>query len=350
MRITQIMLSPGYGGGERLFVDMCLELADLGHPVQAVCHPQFQEIRQLNHPNITLYPLKVRWDWSPWARVGLKRALNHFAPEIIHSHLARSAAIAGPVGCRLGIPVVANIHNYVKLKYYSRVSHFCPSTLDQQRYLISRGIEPERITVIPHFSRIPPVDPLPPFPREAPGPTFLSYGRFVRKKGFHHLIESIARLRQKGMDAKLLLGGDGPEKAALEQLIARLDLAPHVHLYGWINDVTAFLSQSPYVVVPSLEEPFGIVVLEAMARGKVIVCSKTKGPIEILNNDTAFLFETGDVTDLTRAMADAVMAPTLSEATAQAALSAYREKFSPSVILPRYMALFEQLAETKERG
>lgn len=350
MKITQVMLSAGFGGGERLFVDMCLEMAALGHQVQAVCHPNFQERRQIIQPGITISPLLVRWDWSPWARFRLTKMLKQFAPEVIHSHLSRGAALAGSVGDSLGIPVLANIHNYVKLKYYRQVNHFCPSTADQMRYLASKGVEPDRITVIPHFSRIPNVDALEsPLSIHKP-PTFLSYGRFVAKKGFHHLIEGIARLRQTGVDAKLLLGGDGPERPTLKRLIDDLDLADHVHLSGWIEDVASFLSQSPYVVIPSLDEPFGIVVLEAMARGKVIVCSRTQGPMETLNDETAFLFETGNVDDLIRAMNDALVDLKRSQKKALAALSTYGTQFSPKVIIPRYVALLESLQSTRGNG
>lgn len=342
MRICQIMLSAGYGGAERLFVDLCVALARAGHPVQAICHPDFRARDQIQCPGVRIDTLKARWDRSPLARFNLSRAIRRFAPHVIHSHLARGAALAGPVGKWLNIPVLANLHNYVKLKYYRHVSHFCPGTADQRRYLIRHGVASKSVTVIPHFSRLPVARETAPHSMDNTPPVFLSYGRFVEKKGFHLLIESISILRKTGMDARLILGGDGPERRALQALIAMHGLESCVTLCGWVADVTSFLEQSPYFVLPSLDEPFGIAVLEAMARGKVIVASKTKGPLEILDKSVAYLFETGDKHDLARALLAAISSGRARD-KAKAALDRYKNDYSPERIVPRYEALFRQL-------
>ena len=56
------MLSAHFGGGERLFVDVCLALADKGHSILAVCHPDFEGPAQLDHPSITRVALLYHWD------------------------------------------------------------------------------------------------------------------------------------------------------------------------------------------------------------------------------------------------------------------------------------------------
>ena len=90
---------------------------------------------------------------------------------------------------------------------------------------------------------------------------------------------------------KLTIGGDGPERRALKQLTMDLDISDKVEFVGWVEDVAEFLSGSDLFVLPSREEPFGIVILEAMAVGIPIVTTKTQGPLEILDKKMAHFTE-----------------------------------------------------------
>ncbi|MEE8399338.1 MAG: glycosyltransferase [Desulfobacterales bacterium] len=345
MRICQVMLSSGFGGAERLFVDACLCLADRGHRILAVCHPGFEALSQLQHPNIQLFSLTVHYDWSYLATVRLRRAMRDFRPQIIHSHLARGAAVAGRAGAAENIPIAANLHNYVKLKYYKQISHFIPGTIDQKVYLGRQGVRQDRITVIPHFSRIPvarSVEKPDRYTEDNP-PTLLSYGRFVKKKGFHILLESLAILREKGLTIHLILGGDGPEKKNLLQQIADLNLADQVELCGWIEDVERFLSRSPYFILSSLDEPFGIVILEAMAKGKIVISTTSQGPREILDDASAYLVPTDDPNALAGAIRKAIEAPEEAAGKAARARDIYQQTYAPDVIIPMYERAFQQL-------
>ena len=94
LRITQVMLSKGIGGGERIFIDICVSLAEKGHRIQAVCHPEFQGLSLLRHPDIQVCPLKVRWDYSIPARFKLIFYIKSFKSQIVHTHMARASIIA----------------------------------------------------------------------------------------------------------------------------------------------------------------------------------------------------------------------------------------------------------------
>lgn len=344
MKISQIMLSKGFGGAERLFVDLCRALADDGHQVQAVCHPEFEAVSLFDSERISVAPLKVKWDWSPWARSRLARILGDFSPQVIHSHLCRGSAVAGDTGARAGIPVVANMHNYANLKYYRNISHFCPGTADQKRYLMDGGVKEKDISVIPHFSMIPAVE------KEIAdngdgSPVLVSFGRFVHKKGFHILIDAIKLLDDSGLNIKLVLGGDGPEGEKLRNQVEALKMQNQISFPGWVEDVSSFLSQGRYFVLPSLNEPFGIVILEAMARGKVILASRSEGPKEILDASTAWMFELNDPVSLADAVRQAIADPGESKKKAKASLERYRSKYSPERIIPLYVSLYQELVK-----
>ncbi len=347
LSVAQVMLSGGFGGAERLFVDLCLALSDRGCRVLAVCQPTFQGREMLAADGrVEIADLRVQGNWDLFAVRRMQERLRAFGADVVHSHLARGALYAGRCGRALALPVVANLHNYVDLKYYRRVDAFLPGTEDQARYLAGHGITAERIHVIPHFTRLAQVDA----PRTT-GSTFVAYGRMVGKKGFDLLLRAFARLCERFPDCRLLLGGDGPERVALERLAVRLGIGQAVEFVGWIDDAGAFLDRGDVFVLPSRDEPFGIVVLEAMARGKAIVATRTAGPVEVLDDSMARLVEVGDETGLVTAMASMIEAPERRRQLAERSLARFRERYSEERVLPRFIGVYHALsAGTPIRG
>ena len=191
------------------------------------------------------------------------------------------------------IPAIANMHNYANLKYYRNISQFVPVLQTQKRYLMDGGVTEKNITVIPHFSMIPVAEKETAVNGDE-SPVLVSFGRFVHKKGFHILIDAIEILADSGLNIKLVLGGEGPEREKLRNQVETLNLQNQISFPGWVENVSFFLTQGSYFVLPSLNEPFGIVILEAMASGKVILASRSEGPNEILDSSTAWMFELND--------------------------------------------------------
>ncbi len=339
MRLTQVMLSKGFGGAERYFVDLSLALAARGHQVQVICHSKFMGLPLLDHPNITVCPIFFFASWDPFGARKLERALRDFAPAVIHTHLARAAHVAGRAAHRLQIPLVVKTHNYVDLKYYRHVDHFITTTEDQKRYLLEHRINAERISVIPNFSSMTPVTS-PKAPNSA-SPVLVAYGRMVHKKGFDVLLQALQQLRADGLQARLILGGDGPELPVLRQQAEALGITSAVDFVGWVKTPGDLLDQADLFVLPSRDEPFGIVVLEAMARGKMIVSTRTAGPVEILDERTAWFAEIGDAGSLSSAIRTACSQP---ENRAQAALARFNDHYSEQAVVPRIEQLYQALA------
>ncbi len=341
LKITQLMISKGFGGAERLFVDVSVALAESGVKVQVICHKDFVKKSALYHPNIDMCDVNVRGAWDLWSARQITHAIRDFQPAVIHSHLARGAWFAGRAARILKIPLAANLHNYVKLTYYRDVAMFVPGTEDQKNYLMQHGITAQRIQVIPHFSLLNPVTQL--RSSDNGGTVFVSYGRMVKKKGFDVLLQAFKMALDQGLKARLIIGGDGPERAALQLLVQHLDLAARVEFHGWIEDVATFLDSGDIFVLPSLDEPFGIVVLEAMARGKTIISTRTKGPVEVLNEHMAYFAEVGDVESLAHVMALAVDDAQLGLDKAAAALASYRIHYSRQAVIPQFMDLYQRM-------
>lgn len=305
MKITEIMLSEGWGGAERLFVELCAGLAAAGHELQVICRPGFVRGEALQGvTGITYLTIPARGKWDLLSLLRMKRAIAAFAPQLIHAHLVRATWMSGHIGRRLQIPTVTTTHNQIKAKHFGKIDYFTTITRSLGSYLQQQGIAPERIRYIPNFSLFAPV-PAPAPRREGP-PVFISLGRFVNKKGYRFLIEAFARLVAEIGPARLLLAGSGPHAAELKSLVNTLGLAEQVKFLGWVDDTEGLFAAGDIFVLPSLDEPFGIVLLEAMAKGKPIVTTRTGGPLDLLDEGLAYFVDPGDAVDLAQGMAVAM--------------------------------------------
>ncbi len=129
------------------------------------------------------------------------------------------------------------------------------------------------------------------------GRVFLSASRLHASKGHDYLIEAFSQIP----DATLLLLGDGPERGVLERQARAL--GERVRFGGQQADVSLGMAAADVVVVPSLDEPFGRVAIEAMASGKPVVASRVGGlPEIVLHEKTGLLVSPGDVGAWVRSM------------------------------------------------
>ncbi len=164
----------------------------------------------------------------------------------------------------------------------------------------------------------------------------------VPKKGFDDLIHAFSLLQKRNPRAKLLLGGDGTEKDKLYRLTLELGLEQQVHFVGWIDDVKEFLSKGTVFVLPSRDEPFGIVLLEAMANGLPIVTTRTGGACEILTDETAFFSEIADPVSLGKAMERALSAPECWS-KAEAALMLFKTHYRKNSVVPKIISYYNNI-------
>lgn len=139
--------------------------------------------------------------------------------------------------------------------------------------------------------------------REEHGPYVLAAGRLVYYKGFDRLIDAAAEIPWR-----IVIVGDGPKRAALEEQIRRKGLGDKVHLAGFVPDSTlaAHLAAAKLFVLPSVNraEAFGIALLEAQAAGLPVVVTDTgSGTVEAFSpGETGILVPPDD----RAALADAI--------------------------------------------
>ena len=343
------MLAKRFGGAERLFVDLVGVLVNMGHDVLAICQPDSEAeyvLKDISGINIKTVKTFSTRDPFAWRTVASK--IQQHDSDIVQSHLSRGTYLAGKACKQLNKPLVVTLHDYIDLKYYKNVTKFIPATKDQVEYLGQKGIPEGRIELIPHFSHLDPVTE----PSFSKNDTlvFACYGRMVHKKGFHVVLNAFKKLTEINIKATLHIGGDGPESKNLKRLCKELGLAEQVKFVGWIKDIETFLKSVEVFVLPSLDEAFGIAVLEAMAMGKPIISTKSQGPREILNKENAYLAEINNVESLFEVMLSAANDNVSREKKAMRALSDYKEFYAKKVVVPKFLKLYEQVVADQKNN
>jgi len=129
----------------------------------------------------------------------------------------------------------------------------------------------------------------------------------------------------------------------LRALVSELAIEDVVEFTGWVDDIVSFYDSGDVFVLPSRDEPFGIVLIEAMARGKTIIASNVGGPRDFLSESTAFLVDPDDVGGLSHAMQNAAAQPELCLRKSTAALDMYRARYTKDAVLPDFIAFYEQI-------
>lgn len=119
----------------------------------------------------------------------------------------------------------------------------------------------------------------------ADGPVrVIAAGRFVSKKGFEVLLQAALLLQRRGTDMRFDIYGDGPLKPVLKNMIGENDLQK-VTLHGWQPTLDEAFAAADLFCLPSLDEPFGLVIGEAMGRGLPMVATCTDGPLDVIGRD-----------------------------------------------------------------
>jgi glycosyltransferase involved in cell wall biosynthesis len=273
MRIVNAMFGRGRGGLEQVFLDYCEALAHGGHEVLALIHPRAAIRPALERRGVGFHSLGNLGAWDPVAMLRLHSWLKQQAPDAVMAHGNRAISLLQSAGAR---PLIGVAANYT-LKGAGLDAILC-ATQDLVRHCRSRGFDPDRINLIPHMVAAP---ANPPERVWHQPPVIGAMGRFVAKKGFDVLIEALARL-----DApyRAIVAGDGAETAALAKLRRRHGLEDRIAFPGWQDDTAAFFDSIDVFCLPSLHEPFGIVLLEAMAQALPVIAADSEGPSEILHD------------------------------------------------------------------
>ena len=177
-------------------------------------------------------------------------------------------------------------------------------------------------------------------------------GRLQGWKGQHRVLEAVALLRERGRDVHaLVVGGtqhgvEAEYEEGLRRRAAQPDLADRVTFTGQVERTGPYFQLMDVAVNASDPEPFGLVVLEAMALGVPALAVGSVGPREILDGGRAgVLVPSGDPEDLAAGIERLIADPELARELAERAQSRYRECFTVERMMHDVETKLAELAE-----
>ena len=180
-------------------------------------------------------------------------------------------------------------------------------------------------------------------------------GHIQRWKGQLLAVEAFARARRQVPDLRCIVVGGvhrrGAEYAAqIQERIAAPDLADHVVLTGARHDVHACMSAMDVVLHTSDREPFGRVLIEAMAVGRPVVAPREGGPqVIVVDGETGILVPPRDPDALAAAIVELITDPARREAMGRAGRARAEAVFSIRAHVDAVEAVFDEILASRDR-
>ncbi len=172
--------------------------------------------------------------------------------------------------------------------------------------------------------------------------------RLVEQKGVAYAVEAFRRVAPDYPDAYLLIAGEGPLRPALEQQAA--PLGERVRFLGWRHDIPAFLAGLNVLLVPSLWEGFGLIMLEAMAQQVAIIGSAVSAiPEVVADGETGLLVPPRDPDALAGALARLLADAPLRQHMGLLGRDRLEARFSAERMVSETTALYAELLARRGR-
>lgn len=310
MRILHILPYLRKGGAQRLALDICLELQKRGNVVRIISFVDENDFRFLtNNLDVQIVPASVQlsiFHQNVLNIDALQKAIEDFAPDVIHTHLFEAE-------------IVSRSCNYPQAKWFShchdnmrQFQNFSVKTLFnkhlltnffEKRYLFSRYQAHSGNTFIAishdteqYFRKIARKYNVQFLPNAIDYEKFhcdndrqpsaklrlVNVGSYQAKKNQSFLVEVAKILRERHIDFEINLLGDGEKFGEITSLIKENHLEANVMQRGNVENVAEYLWQSDIYVHSAYYEPFGLVLVEAMAAGLPVVTLDGRGNRDLI--------------------------------------------------------------------
>jgi N-acetyl-alpha-D-glucosaminyl L-malate synthase BshA len=321
-----IVCYPTFGGSGVVATELGLELAHRGHEIHFITYRQPVRLALLNpnvhyhEVNVPEYPLFHYQPYELALSSKLVDMVKLYKIELLHVHYAIPHAYAGYMAKQMLkdegiiIPMVTTLHGTdITLvgnhPFYKPAVSFSINKSDIVTS-VSQSLKEDtynlfnikkEIHVIPNFIELDKIR----------NESLISCQRSVMAKKEERIVTHISNFRkvkripdiikifykiQEKIPAKLMMVGDGPEKAKAEQLCEDLGIQDKVIFFGNSNEIDQILSLSDLFLLPSETESFGLAALEAMAWSVPVISSNSGGLPEVnFDGVSGYLSNVGDV-------------------------------------------------------
>ena len=326
------MAGAAEGGAELFYERLSAAQHRAGDAVLAAIRGNARRAARLRQAGLDPLQLRFGGRLDLLTRPRLRRALRQFEPRVAVAWMNRAARLT-PTGDWV---LAGRLGGFYDLSYYRRCDHLIGNTRGIVDWLRAQGWPAARAHHLPNFS-----DDHGAAPRTRPDwlpagtPLVLALGRLHRNKAFDVLIRAMRDVP----GAFLLIAGEGPERAALEELARREGVAARVRLPGWCEDSGALLAAADLLVCPSRHEPLGNVIIEAFSARLPVVAAASQGPVELIaSGGNGILAPIEDAPALAAAMVSVLGDPALALRLGQAGRACYEAEFATAPVLARWHA------------
>lgn len=368
IKVAHVLRSLEFGGAERLVIDLAGTQKASGRIApELVCleslGPLRGEAERRGLPCALIGSGGIRY------LTGIGRMRSHFArtkPDIVHTHNFLSHVHAAPAARLAGIPVVHTKHGkaVTSFAWSKRFRRFLYELADRivvvsretgESFRAKSGVDEAKLVVIyngidtTRFTGLDRSDARRSIGLDEGAIVFGSVSRLDPVKDHPTMLGAFRKAADRCPRCVFVIVGDGPERGAIERLIAELGLGGAVRIAGFTDDIPKYLAAFDLFLQPSTEEGLSLTILEAAAAGVPVVASSVGGTPEIIENGkTGTLIPARDVGALERAMCAFLENPAPFREMARRAREDVARRFSLAGMAAEYEALYRSVL--RERG
>lgn len=357
-----ILCYPTFGGSGVLATELAMSLAERGHRVHLLSYAPPTRLRRFQRNlcfhlvQVSSYPLFRYPSYDLALTAKILEIEESEGLDLVHAHYAIphtiSAILASRVNVSRTLRVVTTLHG-TDITLVGSERSYVPLirwALNESDVVtaVSRFLAAETRTtfcsncnlqVIHNFYDPEDFRPIASERRRLDPPTLVHVSNFRAVKRTPDLIQMLYRVRRK-IDARLLLVGDGPDRARVQELATQLGLSEQVTFLGEQTDIAGILADADIFVLPSETESFGLSALEAMACGLPVVATNVGGIPEIVEHGkSGVLCPLGDLDALSEGVLRIAGSLESWERYSAGALEAVKP-YTKDVIVSRYEALY----------
>lgn len=338
MRIFHVIAGGRHGGAETFMTDLVDALAQRGVDQHAFTRPYAERLARLTNVRCGVTTGRMGGPLDVFSGLKLRRALNESRPDIVLAWMSRAANLMmrGPwinVG-RLG--------GYYDLKYFNKCRYLICNTPDLVDHCASQDWPRDRVLFIPNFSPKIDGEPISKASLTTPesAPVLLILARLEESKGVDSAIRALTSLP----DAYLWIAGVGSQSKSLEALALSLGVQARIRFLGWRSDREALLKAADVCLVPSRQEPFGNVIVNAWTAGTPVVAADSPGPRYLIESDVnGILVENENPGALAMAVARILHDDRFAQRLVIGGESQAAGVFSERAVVDAYLDLFSRL-------
>jgi N-acetyl-alpha-D-glucosaminyl L-malate synthase BshA len=374
-----ITVYPTYGGSGIVGSELGKELAARGHTVHFISSSLPTRLTQLNERvrfhevEMMSYPLFEHQPYTLALATKMADVAENEALDLLHVHYAVPHSISAILAReslrpQRYLPVITTLHgtditlvgadrSYLPITRYGIAQSDGVTAVSN--YLKQATIETfqyERIEVIPNFICGTDYQPRRDLtlrrelsPDGAPLMVHVSNFRPVKRPV--DCVEILARVRELGVGARLVMVGDGSERSRAEHRARCLGVEKFCLFVGKQPRIVDYLSAADLLLLPSEQESFGLAALEALACEVPVIAARVGGLPEVVDDgETGCLSEMGDVEKMSRDAARLLLEEDLRREMGRRARERAVSRYSTDLVIPRYIEFYERvIAATKER-